>query len=196
MTDKERIANLEQRTDKQERNIKDFAQAIKALMESSLHHSEMMNDFFRGLNSLRETVGELRSAQANTDAKIAALVDAQIKAEDEIAKLREGQANTDIRVAALVDAQIKAEDAMAGLRAAQSNTDGKITVLVDAQIKAEDEMKEMREKVNMLVDAQIRAEDKMKEMREGMAELRGIVKDIARLVKVHIEDPDAHKNRE
>lgn len=47
----------------------------------------MMDDFFRGMN-------ELRAAQENTDVKIAALLDAQIRAEDEIktirAEMREG----------------------------------------------------------------------------------------------------------
>ena len=83
MIDEERITSLEQRAEKLERNDRGFAEAIKALMESSLHHTQMMDDFFRAMNELRE-------AQANTDVKIAALVDAQIRAEDEISLMREG----------------------------------------------------------------------------------------------------------
>lgn len=82
MTSEERITQLEQRTDKLESNDKGFAEAIKALMEASLHHSGMMEDFFRGMN-------ELRAAQENTDVKIAALVDAQIRAEAEMKAIRE-----------------------------------------------------------------------------------------------------------
>lgn len=83
MTEEERITQLEQRANKFERNDKGFAEAIKALMESSVHHSGMMDDFFRGMN-------ELRAAQANTDVKLAALVDAQIRAEVELKEMREG----------------------------------------------------------------------------------------------------------
>ncbi len=83
MIEEERITELERRADKSERNDKGFAETIKALIESSLHHSEMMDDFFRGMNELRE-------AQSNTEVKIAALVDAQIRAEDEMKELREG----------------------------------------------------------------------------------------------------------
>lgn len=82
MTGEERITQLEQRADKLESNDKGFAEAIKALMQASLHHSEMMEDFFRGMN-------ELRAAQENTDVKLAALVDAQIRAEDEMKAIRE-----------------------------------------------------------------------------------------------------------
>lgn len=40
MIDEERIAELEKRADKLESNDKGFAEAIKALMQSSLHHGK------------------------------------------------------------------------------------------------------------------------------------------------------------
>lgn len=81
MTEEERITDLEQRAEKQDGKIKTVGEAIVALSQSVLHHSEMMDDFFRGMN-------ELRAAQADTDVKVAALVDAQIRAEDEMKELR------------------------------------------------------------------------------------------------------------
>lgn len=58
-----------------------------------------------------ERVDEFRAARDETDQKLAALVDAQVRAEEEMSKVRSAQAETDQKIADLVDAQIRHEEA-------------------------------------------------------------------------------------
>lgn len=88
MTDEDKISELTARANKQDGKIKTLAEAVLALSQSSLHHSQMMENFFRGINELREGIAQLKEHQADTDVKLAALVDAQIRAEDEMKNLR------------------------------------------------------------------------------------------------------------
>ena len=68
-------------------------------------------------------INELGAAQANSEAKIAALADAQIKNESAIASLT-------LKMAALADAQVKTEEALAGLATAQAATDRRLNNLI------------------------------------------------------------------
>jgi|GEM_PF-3361054 len=84
---------MESRVKKVELKIKTIEEAILLLSQQTLIHSNWFD--------------EIREAQANTDVKIAALVDAQIRNEDEA---KASRTNTDAKIAALVDAQIRNED--------------------------------------------------------------------------------------
>ncbi len=121
---------MESRVKKVELKIKTIEEAILLLSQQTLIHSNWFD--------------EIREAQANTDVKIAALVDAQIRNEDES---KASRTNTDVKIAALVDAQIRNEDEA---KASRTNTDAKIAALVDAQIRNEDELKEHRKEMKEL----------------------------------------------
>lgn len=82
------------------------------------------------LNTQLSWINSLGEAQANSDAKIAALVDAQIRTEEAqvrteevLLRLAEAQAHTDQRLDELAKAQIKTQEALARLAEAQSRRD-------------------------------------------------------------------------
>jgi hypothetical protein len=54
-------------------------------------------------------VAELRAAQANTEQKLAALVDAQIRGEEATKVMKAAQADADAKIAALAVAQADSE---------------------------------------------------------------------------------------
>jgi uncharacterized protein YdgA (DUF945 family) len=77
-------------------------------------------------------------AQANTEIKIAALADTQIRTEETLIKLEAAQIRTDearayadARMAALADAQIRTDEALARLADAQAHTDQRLDALID-----------------------------------------------------------------
>lgn len=92
---------MERRVEKLERRADGLSAAILQLITAAQGQSEMLDDYFRGLRELRE-------AQANTDIKIAALVDAQIRAEDLSQTMRQ----------TIVEAQARVEAEMRALRQA------------------------------------------------------------------------------
>lgn len=91
---------------------------------------ERMDDHLSWINQLGE-------AQVNADAKIATLVDAQIKTEESLFKLTEAQANSDTKIAALTDAQLRTEEVMRNLeevmRTQAVRTDAAIAQLAESQ---------------------------------------------------------------
>ena len=92
---------MERRVEKLEHRADGLGAAILQLITAAQSQSEMLDDYFRGLRELRE-------AQANTDVKIAALVDAQIRAEDLSQTMRQ----------TIAEAQVRVEDGMRALRQA------------------------------------------------------------------------------
>jgi hypothetical protein len=96
MSDEERLINLE-----------GFSRLI---VQWARLAEEKMNEFREGMNEFREGMGDLRAAQANSEAKIAALADAQIRTEGVVTALGEqmrelavAQAHSDQRLDALID---------------------------------------------------------------------------------------------
>ncbi|HEX8502946.1 MAG TPA: hypothetical protein VF659_20345 [Pyrinomonadaceae bacterium] len=96
MADDERIANLQE-----------FA---GLMMQWARRAEERFEEFRGGMNEFREGMNELSAAQANSEAKIAALADAQIRTEASVSSLavqmRElaaTQAHSDQRLDALID---------------------------------------------------------------------------------------------
>ena len=110
-----RINKLEESNGRIAQTNRDLAESNRLIVEMLRRHDE--------------TDDELRAAQTGTEQKLAALVDAQIKAEDEMNKLRSAQAETGQKLSALVDAQIKAEDEMTQLRGALAELAGALTRL-------------------------------------------------------------------
>jgi chromosome segregation ATPase len=82
--------------DKLEARVSDLEQYFKMLVEMLRRYDERLD--------------EGRAEQSNTDERIAALADAQIRAE-------EAQSHADERIAALADAQIRTEDAITRMSA-------------------------------------------------------------------------------
>jgi len=94
------------------------------------------------LNTQLTWINSLGAAQANSEAKIEALTDAQIrteatlaeaqaKTEAALARLAEMQARTDRKVEALAEAQAKTEAALVRLAESQSHTDQRLDALID-----------------------------------------------------------------
>lgn len=71
-------------------------QGFQLLVQLAQGHSGQLDD-------LRATMNQLAEAQANSEQKIAALADAQIRTEAALARLAEAQAHTDQRLDALID---------------------------------------------------------------------------------------------
>jgi chromosome segregation ATPase len=70
-----------------------------------------------------EWINQLGEAQANADARIAALADAQIHTEERMVRV-------ETALATLVEAQARTESALARLAEAQAQTDQKLDALV------------------------------------------------------------------
>ena len=112
--------------------------ALATLAELSVNHERRLarlEDSFTTLVELtrshNEGMDELRAAQAGTEHKLAALVDAQVRAEELLSQFRAAQ-----------------EEGMSKIRAAQAETDRKLAVLVDAHIRTEDALARLTEEVN------------------------------------------------
>ncbi|HEY9284101.1 MAG TPA: hypothetical protein VIP46_11665 [Pyrinomonadaceae bacterium] len=114
------LASLAEMGADHEQRISRMEQAYVAVVEMLRRHDQRVDEF----SAMRD----------ETDQKLAALVDAQIKAEDEMSRLRSAQAGT---------GQTLAE------------TDQKLAALVDAQIRAEDEMNKVREALAELAQAMV-----------------------------------------
>jgi chromosome segregation ATPase len=69
-------------------------------------------------------INQLGDAQANADARIAALADAQIHTEERMVRV-------ETALATLVDAQARTEAALARLAESQAHTDQKLDALID-----------------------------------------------------------------
>ena len=70
-----------------------------------------------------------------------------------INQLGTAQAETETKLAALVDAQIRTDDKITVLVAAQTRSDDKIAALADAQIKTESALRQLIARVDKLTDA-------------------------------------------
>jgi chromosome segregation ATPase len=69
-------------------------------------------------------INQLGEAQANADARIAALADAQIYTEERMARV-------EMALVSLAEAQARTEDALTRLAEAQAHTDQKLDALID-----------------------------------------------------------------
>lgn len=92
-----------------------------------------------------EWINHLGEAQANADARIAALADAQIHTEERMARVEtalasvvavstrsgEGMVRVETALASLVEAQARTESALARLADAQAHTDQRLDALID-----------------------------------------------------------------
>jgi peptidoglycan hydrolase CwlO-like protein len=93
--------------DERIKNLQEFAGLMMQWVQRA---EERMNEFREGMNEFREGMNELRAAQANSEAKIAALADAQIRTEavvsalgEQMRELAATQAHSDQRLDALID---------------------------------------------------------------------------------------------
>jgi len=66
-------------------------------------HREWLNELGARMVELAAAQAELTAAQANTEQKLAALVDAQIRTEEELRRLSEAQDRSDQRMDSLAD---------------------------------------------------------------------------------------------
>jgi uncharacterized protein YdgA (DUF945 family) len=87
-------------------------------------------------------INRLGEAQANSEAKIAALADSQLRTE-------EIQRNSERKIDALADAQIRTEGALTQLLGRQDRTDERLNQLIQAQQRTQ-------EHLDQLMQAQLR----------------------------------------
>ena len=82
------------------------------------------------IGQIKDIVARLATASLDRieslENKVSALVDAQIKTEENLSSLAEAQAQADGKVSALVDAQIKTEANLSSLAKAQAHTDERL----------------------------------------------------------------------
>jgi chromosome segregation ATPase len=104
------------------------------------------------ISQLAQSQANLAEAQANTDVKIAALVDAQIRTERAQAEtevkfkaLAAAQANSDAKIAALAGAQIRTEEHIAGLSITTSDLSTTMNALSTAMTTLAERMSELAE---------------------------------------------------
>lgn len=109
-------------------------------------------------------INQLGSAQANTETKLAALTDAQIKTEQTLTVF-------DARLAALTEAHIRTEQSLASF---QERTERALAEVAARQAETAQALANLTEKVAYLVDAQARADrrldalvDTVKEKQDG-----------------------------
>jgi peptidoglycan hydrolase CwlO-like protein len=102
------LATLAELSANHERRVARLEESFVTLVELTRSHND-------GMDELRAAQAELSVAQAESEQKLAALVDAQIRGEEAMKELRSAQAETDRKIAALADAHIHTEDALARL---------------------------------------------------------------------------------
>jgi hypothetical protein len=101
-------AEQQRQSAEQQRRTARLEESLVVLIELSRSHNESIDE-------LRSGQIELRAAQTESEQKIAALVDAQIRTEGAHAALADAHAASDQKIAALADAHIRTEDALARL---------------------------------------------------------------------------------
>ena len=160
-------ADQERIISEQQRQMGDQQRRTARPEESFLMLTEM-------LGRHEDSFGELRAAQAETEQKIASLVDAIIRIEEAhgsaIGGARAAQADTDRKLAALVDAQIRIEEAhsrggeelrastrelqagMEEVRAAQADAYGKIAALAEAMKQLAESQAHTDRRLDGLID--------------------------------------------
>lgn len=128
--------DTEQKVEKLGKRVKTVEEAVLLLTSLIENHGDLIYDFVKENESFNE--------------KINALVDSQIRREDDNKK-------SDEKINALIDAQIRSED--------ESNkSDAKLNALLDAQIKSEEESNELRNGLNILIEAQAKTETKLQKL--------------------------------
>ncbi|MDQ1557420.1 MAG: hypothetical protein QOD32_480 [Pyrinomonadaceae bacterium] len=120
----ERAFSLRQLLAKQDERMTGLEDSFKMLVELARNASERADQHESWIN-------DLGAAQANSETKIAALADAQIRTDESLIMLREAQANSDIKIAALADAQIRTDESLVRLAEAQAHTEQRLDALID-----------------------------------------------------------------
>ena len=92
----ERAFSLKQLIAKQDERTAGLEESFKMLVELARNASERADQHETWIN-------ELGAAQANSEAKIAALTDAQIRTSEALVRLAESQAHTDRKLEALIE---------------------------------------------------------------------------------------------
>lgn len=106
----ELAARQHERTDSLEQSHQILVQLVRNMDERMDQHLTWIN--------------QLGAESVNADVKIAALADAQIRAD-------EARTNADAKIAALADAQIRTEASLGRLAEAQAQTDKRLDALID-----------------------------------------------------------------
>lgn len=144
MTTEERVLRLENAfaalsglAARAQSSTEKIAEMVRAGDERSAILLQLVRSVEERSSTQQEWINQLGAAQANTDVKIAALVDAQIRMADvqantdaKMATLADAQANTDVKMAALADALIRMADA-------QADAYAKVAALVNSQVHAD-----------------------------------------------------------
>ena len=116
-------------------SVEDRVLRLESFAADVREHTRLLTEVIRRMDERddrHETwIDELHAAQANSDAKIAALTDAQIRTGERIGAMADAQAHADARIAALADAQIKTEGALVRMETAITRNSGDINQLTE-----------------------------------------------------------------
>jgi chromosome segregation ATPase len=122
--------SIDERLGKVERKVKTVEQAIQILTELVVSHGE----------SIEKSVYN----DAELNAKISALIDAQIRSEDRMSVLNEAQIRSEDRMSVLNEAQIR-------LNEAQARSDDKMSALIAAQSRGDEKLQNINAALERLV---------------------------------------------
>jgi chromosome segregation ATPase len=121
---------------------RDLAESNRIVVEMIRRHDERLDDF--------------HAAREESDQKVASLVDARVRAEDEMNKLRSVQDEIGQKIAALVDAQIRNEEAhnrgMDGLRASLAELAETVRQVAQAQKQLSESQAHTDRRLDGLID--------------------------------------------
>ncbi len=149
--------DTEQKVEKLGKRVKTVEEAVLLLTSLIENHGDLIYDFVKENENFNEKINALVDSQIRreddnrkSDEKINALIDAQIRSEDESKK-------SDAKLNALFDAQIRSGDE-------SRKSDAKLSALVDAQIRSDEERNELRNGLNILIEAQAKTETKLQRL--------------------------------
>ncbi len=81
--------DLEKRVDTNTNDIQKMNDVLRQLIELSGSHTEQIEKMLFGIDESKGNIRELRESQKETQEKLNALIDAQIRGEDQMRELRE-----------------------------------------------------------------------------------------------------------
>jgi len=155
-----------------EEAAKSLAHTLGPMLEE-LGDTATRGDF----KALTATVGQLASAQAQTEIRVGELAEAQARTESRVAELAEAQARTESRVEELAVAQARVEVQVGELTKAQARTEAQVGELTKAQARTEAQVRELTQaqarteaQVGELTKAQARTEAQVRELTQAQAQ--------------------------
>ncbi len=146
-------------------SVQDFHDLIR-LLEA---HPEWRAELRRLV--LTEELLELPQLFRELAAKVAALVEAQARTEEQVARLAETQARTEDQLRRLEEGVTQVEGALTRLAEAQARTEERVGRLEEAVARLDERVTRLEEAMVRLAEAQARTEERVGRLEEAVARL-------------------------